>query len=71
MAKHNFLLVFFTCIDCFIYFIHLFISFGLCWVFVAARGLSLVAESGGCSLVGVRGLLIVVASHCRARALGT
>ena len=33
-----------------IYFkIHLFIYFWLCWVFIAARGLSLVAASGGCS----------------------
>ena len=30
-------------------FIYLFIYFGLCWVFVAARGLSLVAGSGGYS----------------------
>ena len=41
-------------------FIHLF-NFWLHWVFAAARGLSLVAESGGCS-VAVRGLLIAVAS---------
>ena len=33
----------------------------LCWVFVAARGLSLVAASGGYFVV-VHGLLIVVAS---------
>ena len=38
----------------FIYWLH--------WVFVAARGISIVAESGGCSLVVVLGLLIVVAS---------
>ena len=30
-------------------FIYLFIYFWLCWVFVAARGLSLVAVSGGYS----------------------
>ena len=36
--------------------------FWLRWVFVAARGLSLVAASGGYSLVAVSGLLIVVAS---------
>ena len=39
-----------------------FLSFWLCWVFDAAHGLSLVAESGGCSPVAVRGLLTVVAS---------
>ena len=39
--------------------INLFIYFWLCWVFVAARGLSLVAASGG---YAVHGLLIVVAS---------
>ena len=52
-------------------FIILFVSFWLCWVFVAAHGLSLVAASGGCSLVAasggyslvaIQGLLIVVAS---------
>ena len=31
--------------------IHLFIYFWLCWVFVAARGLSLVVASGGYSLL--------------------
>ena len=39
----------------------LFLNFWLHWVFVAARGLSLVAASGGYS-VAVRGLLIAVAS---------
>ena len=44
--------------------------FWLCWVFVAARGLSLVAASGVYSLVAVYGLLIEVGfSFCRARAL--
>ena len=44
--------------------------FWLCWVFVAARGLSLVAASGVCSLVAVYGLLIEVGfSFCRAQAL--
>ena len=42
--------------------INLFIYFWLRWVFVAARGLSLVAESGSYSLLVMRGLLIVVAS---------
>ena len=36
--------------------------FWLLWVFVVGRGLSLVAESGGYSLVVVCGLLIAVAS---------
>ena len=44
-----------------IYFTYLF-NFWLCWVFIAARRLSLVAVSGGYSLVALRGLLIVVAS---------
>ena len=49
----------------FFYFINLFILFiyfWLCWVFVAVRGLSLVAVSGGLLFVAVRGLLIAVAS---------
>ena len=40
----------------------LFIYFWLCWVFVAAQGLCLVAASGGYSPVSVHGLLIEVAS---------
>lgn len=39
-----------------------FIYFWPSWVFVAARGLALVAESGDRSLVAVHGLLLVVAS---------
>ena len=39
-----------------------FFFFWLLWVFIAAHGLSLVAESGGYSLVVVCGLLIAVAS---------
>ena len=35
------------------------------------RGLSLVAENGGYSLVAMPGLLIAAASRCRAWALGT
>ena len=49
----------------FFYFIFiLFFLFWLHWVFVAARGLSLVARSGGVGLlfIAVRGLLIAVAS---------
>ena len=38
------------------------IYYWLCWVFVAACGLSPVAASGDCSLVAVQGLLIAVAS---------
>ena len=46
-----------------------FISFWLCWVFVAACRLSLVAAGGSCSLV-VHGLVTVVVSHCGAQASG-
>ena len=35
--------------DSFFFFINLFFYFWLCWVFVAAHGLSLVAASGGYS----------------------
>ena len=45
----------------FIYF-YLFIYFWLHWVFVAARGLSLVAVSGGLLFILVRRLLTAVAS---------
>ena len=38
--------------------------------FVAVCGLSLVVASRGYSLVEVLGLLVTVASHCRAQALG-
>ena len=41
---------------------YLFIYLWLYWVFLAAGGLSLVAASGGYSLVGVHGLLIKAAS---------
>ena len=47
------------CTFSFFYFLK---NFWLCWVFVAARGLSLVAASRGYSLVAVRGLLTMVAS---------
>ena len=39
-----------------------FIHFWLCWVFVAARKISLVATSRDYSPVVMRGLLIVLAS---------
>ena len=42
-------------------FLFYFICFWLCWVFVAAHGLSLAAASRGSSLVAIQGLLIVVA----------
>ena len=45
----------------FFFLFYIFIYFWLRWVFVAVRGLSLVAASGGYS-VAVRGLLIAVAS---------
>ena len=38
------------------------LSFLLCWVFVVAHGLSLVAASRGCSSVAVCWLLIAVVS---------
>ena len=38
------------------------VYFWLFWVFVATHRLSLVLASGGCSLVAVHGLLIVVVS---------
>ena len=46
-----------------------FLIFGCC-VFLAVCRLSLVATSGDDSLAAVRGLLIVVASGCGARAPG-
>ena len=46
----------------FFFLINLFIYLWLPWVFVAVRGLSLVAVSGGYSVVAVCGLLIDVAS---------
>ena len=38
-----------------------FLNFWLCWVFVAARRLSLVVANGGYSLVLVHGLLVAMA----------
>lgn len=51
-------------IGCRIFFFkcYLFIYCWLCWVFVAAYGFSLVAESGGNSQVAVCGPLIAMAS---------
>ena len=43
-------------------FIYLFIYFWLRWVFIVARGLSLVAASGGTSSLQCVGFLIAVAS---------
>ena len=48
------------------YFIYLLIYFWLCWVFVAARGLSLLAASGGCSSLRCAGFSLrwlLVAEH--------
>ena len=42
--------------DFFLNFIHLFIYFWLCWVFVSVRGLSPVAASGGHSSLQCAGL---------------
>ena len=56
---------------CFLHFFfknQLFIYFWLCWVLVEVPGLSLAAVSGGLLSLGVvHGLLIVVASRCRAQ----
>ena len=50
--------------------INLFIYFWLHWVFIAARGLSLVAASGGCSSLRCTGFSLGGFSCCRAWALG-
>ena len=52
------------------FFITLFIYLWLYWVFVTARGLSLVEVSGSYSLLVVHRLLISAASRCGARTLG-
>ena len=46
----------------FFFFLNLFIYFWLCWVFVAAHGLSLVGGERGLLFIAVRRLLIAVAS---------
>ena len=51
------------------FFFKRFVYLRLPWVFVAARGLSLVAASGGW-LLFLQWLLILVASRCRTQALG-
>ena len=45
-------------------FVCLFIYFWLCWVFVAARGLSLVVVSGGYSLLQCTGSRCAGFSSC-------
>ena len=55
------------CLNLFILF---FIYFWLCWVFVAARGLSLVAARGATLRCGERASHCSGFSCCRARALG-
>ena len=42
----------------------MFLCLGLCWVFNAVHGLTLVVESRGSSPFAVRGLLIAGASLC-------
>ena len=55
-------------VHCFIFTYYLFYVW-LSWVFTAAQGLSLVAESRGHFLAVVHRLLVVVASRCRAQVL--
>ena len=50
-------------------FVFNFIWFWLCWVFVAAHGLSLVAASGGCSVLRSTGCTRAGFSSCGSRAL--
>ena len=52
----GFVLFLFICIFFLFLKIYLFIYFWLCWVFVAARGLSLLAASGGYSSLRCAGL---------------
>ena len=59
-------------VDClvFIYFLNLFIYFWLCWVFIAVRGLSLVAVSRGysslwCAGFSLRWLLLLQSTGSR------
>ena len=54
MGLPSVLFFFFNLINVFLFWLH--------WVFIAARGLSLVVASRGYSLVEVHGLLIAVAS---------
>ena len=51
-----------TYIHTYIYIKSYLFNFWLCWVFIAAHRLSLVAVSRGCSLVALRGLHIVMVS---------
>ena len=63
MLNLKYFLFFFFFSGCSIlFFIFYFLFFWLHWVFVAARGLSLVAVSWGLLFVAVHGLLIAVAS---------
>ena len=54
----------------FIHLFILFIYFWLCWVFVAAHGLSLVARAGATLHCGARASHCSDFSCCRAQALG-
>ena len=69
MDPNKFLKYFIIYIYIYIYIIFVCL-FWLHWVFVAVCGLSLAVASRGYSLVEVLGLLVTVASHCRAQALG-
>ena len=64
-SKHIFFVFVLFLLNISVRFVHvyiLFTYFGVRWVFVAARGLSVVAVSRGYSLVGVHGLLTAEAS---------
>ncbi len=61
-ASISFLIFFLLPATCFYKFIYLFIYFWLCWVLVAARGLSFSCGERGLLFIAVRGLLIAVAS---------
>ena len=61
-GQHCFLFLFFV--------MFLFIYFLLCWVFVAAHGLSLVVAHRGYSLLRCAGFSLRCFSCCGARALG-
>ena len=52
------------------FFVCLFVCFWLCLGLVAAYGLFSSCSEQGLLFLAARGLLIAVASHCRARALG-
>ena len=69
MVQATKLIVFLTVLLLFVIY-YLFILFGYAGSSLLCASFSLVAASGGCSLVSVCCLLIEVASRCRARPLG-